>query len=652
MSLVDAHGELMLIACIAALALGPALHWLATRASRIFSLIDGFVVVGVLGLALLEIVPAGIEGAGWMGVLAIVAGLLLPRLLEPRLGGRQTHTAAAWIALAGLAVHALTDGMAVGGSHMHGNSGHALEWAVILHRVPMGLAVWWMLTGPERGGQRAAGLALATIAVSTIVGFFLVGVVPVFEDELLFGLIQAFVGGLLLHVVSHGVGSPSAHRAEAHPLLPGLGGLAGLAMVLALFVLPHLSGDGHGHEHGHHQEIILAFWSLVLESAPALLLAYGLAGLISKTMGEAPARWLRQGSSPREALRGVIFGLPLPLCSCGVVPVYRSLIKRGVPATAALAFLIATPELGLDALLLSLPLLGSELTLLRVVMAFVLALAIGWGLGRWAKRLDQESAEQSTDQSTDQTDQCSDQCGSCHSHDHDHDHDHDQHGWAHKLRAGLQVGYGEVLDSTGPWIILGLLIAAMIQPWLDTDALTRFGPNIQVLVFALIGMPVYVCATGATPLVAVLVASGLSPGAALAFLLTGPATNATTFGVLEQLHGRKVAMAFVGTMLAAVLGMGWAINLTFPMLEVGTGALRGASEHGPFATICAVALGSLFLVSLVRQGPRRFLGRLWEQGGHSHGHDHDHGEHAPCCSSALPSDSADHADHDHDHHHH
>ena len=116
------------------------------------------------------------------------------------------------------------------------------------------------------------------------------------------------------------------------------------------------------------------------------------------------------------------------------------------------------------------------------------------------------------------------------------------------------AGFGAVVDSTAPWIGLGLLVAAMIAPWIAPSALTGIPQPVQVLLSAGLGVPAYVSAAGATPLVAVLLAKGLSPGAALAFLLTGPATNVSTFGALAQAHGRATAVRFAAAMviLAAI----------------------------------------------------------------------------------------------------
>ncbi|PRQ02191.1 putative permease [Enhygromyxa salina] len=607
------NGEYMLVASIAALFAIPLLHRVAERAGRAYSLLDGFVVVAVVGLALLEIIPLGVELAGWPALLAVIVGLLLPNFAERRFGGKSTRRAAAWAALAGMAFHAFTDGLALVGSQAHGHS-EALGWAVTLHRVPEGLAVWWMLTGPDaddKSGRRAGFVGLAMLAAATLGGYVVGGATTVLDNSGFVGLLEAFVGGLLLHVASHGLGSSRSKRAAEHRYLPGVGGLLGLIAVVGLFVVP-AAREG--------QAAFEAFWELLLESAPALLLAYGFAGLIGSVMGEAPARWLRRGGATSQAMRGVVFGLPLPLCSCGVVPVYRSLVDRRVPATAALAFLVATPELGLDAVLLSVPLLGVDMALLRVGVAFVLALAIGGVVGGWAERRAAELAPASAKVEVPRDAPPP-----------------EPKPLAGRLVDGLRTGYGEVLDSTGPWILVGLMFAALIQPWIDAEFFTSLGPVLQVVAFGLLGLPVYVCATGATPLVAVLIAKGLSPGAALAFLLTGPATNVTTFGVLEQLHGRKVALAFAAAMIVGVLGLGWGVNALWPEVGAASGVAGSHEGHGPLAIVSAVLLGGLFMVSLVRQGPRGFLGRLWELGGHDHDHGHGHGHHHH------------HHDHDHDH---
>jgi uncharacterized membrane protein YraQ (UPF0718 family) len=312
-------------------------------------------------------------------------------------------------------------------------------------------------------------------------------------------------------------------------------------------------------------------------------------------------RWMGRGKGLGQSLRGVIVGLPLPVCSCGVVPLYRALIRRGVPATAAMAFLIATPELGLDAVILSIPLLGTQMTVVRVVGAFLVALTVGWLVGRRVRA-----------NSTDQSCGCGTELGS-------------DAPLPDRLRSSLRTGFGEIVDDTGAWILFGLALAAMIQPLLRPEWFEAMPSGLDVLVFGLLGLPVYVCASAATPLVAVLLLAGVSPGAALAFLLTGPATNLTTVGVLSNLHGRRVALTFAVSMIVIAVGLGYVVNLALPSTDLNVPTPTSAEEASTFQWICLAILALLFAFSLLRLGARRFfVEKILPEPSASHPDTHSH----------------------------
>jgi hypothetical protein len=322
------------------------------------------------------------------------------------------------------------------------------------------------------------------------------------------------------------------------------------------------------------------------------------------------------------------FGLPLPICSCGVVPVYQSLIHRGVPVSAGIAFLVATPELGMDAVLLSLPLLGVRVTLVRVLAAVFVALSAGLILGAMGTQADREKAGEGG-------------CGSgcC-------ERQGPILGVPQRLAAAIRYGAVELLDHTGPWILVGLLIAAVVQPSLDLTSLTSLPGTWQVLLMTLLGMPLYVCAAGATPIAAVLIAKGVSPGAALAFLLAGPVTNATTFGVLAKLHGKRTATLFVVTLVAACGAAGLLTDL------LSQGFLANAAqeavsheEYGLISWLSVGLLGVLAVLSLLRQGPRGLAEQV-VGGTHDHDHGQGAGHHGHTCDEAPEA-----ADHDHGCHH-
>jgi len=325
---------------------------------------------------------------------------------------------------------------------------------------------------------------------------------------------------------------------------------------------------------------------------------------------------MARGRSFSQSLRGVGFGLPLPICSCGVVPVYRSLIVRGVPATAAMSFLVATPELSLDAVLISLPLLGGDMTIVRVLGAGLVALVVGWGLGRLVPSLSGADGEES------------------HAHE-----DVPATSLVQRLKAAWE-GTQEVVDSTVPWILLGLVVAALASPLLESEWIDSLPAAFEVEFFALLGMPVYVCAAGATPLVAILILKGVSPGAALAFLLTGPATNVTTFGVLSQLHGRRIALAFGALITLLAVALGRIVN-AIPSLETGQAEIAHGHAAGTLLEETGLVVFALLCtLSLLRQGPRQFIGELFNFLGEEEGDpDGSLGESSQSCCDHEDEDS-------------
>lgn len=573
---------LFLFISIAFLGLGPLLYG-AARSQKIYlSALDGFLFAAIGGLVLVDVLPSAVRQSGW-GVLGFaLVGFLGPSAVERsfRRAARQAHRVAMVLGLISLGFHALTDGAALVGGAAVG-SHQALPLAVVLHRIPVGLTIWWLLR--PAFGTRVAGGALVLVAASTLLGFQLGGEILSALSTTAFGFFQALVAGSLLHVVVHrsefrGAGEAPAER-FARRRMAGAGSIVGL--LLALFVMsrePLMSAPAA-------VEMKEAFLQLALASAPALLLAYILAGLLSAFVPMASIRWMNRGSGWMRSLRGMAVGLPLPVCSCGVVPLFQSLSRQGASASAAIAFLVATPELSLDALLLSLPLLGPEMTVLRLIAAACVALLTGWLVGAAMKNgaavnlpIFQPDAPQQP--------------------------------VAARLKAGYAAGM-EVVDSTAPWILLGLAVAAALQPALQTGWLEAVPGLLEVPIFALLGLPVYVCASGATPLVAVLLAKGVSPGAALAFLLTGPATNVTTFGVVSGVLGRRAAIIFGASAAFFSVALGYLANWAFPVIQPPALSGGPASETvGQFQLACLGLLALLFLFSLIRQGPRGFVGQV------------------------------------------
>ncbi len=587
------NAALAVVLAVLALGLGPILASLLARRPRLYAALDGFVLLLIGGLCLAHLLPHAFEVLGGAAVPLAAAGFVLPlvaeRLLHRHRAGESPGVLA--LALVGLLIHAALDGAALAVPAVEEHAGHAhdgssldVSLAVLIHRVPEGLLVWWSV-GPAFG-RRAAYLMLALIACSTFGGFVLSQPVAALAGGRFAGVVQAVLAGALLHVV---IDHPPA-PVRGHGRLPAWSAL-GAGVGLALLAFLPLEEIPHG------ARVLAATSRLLLESAPAILLGFLGAGLLSLVRPETLIRLMTGRNAVTSALRGVVLGLPLPICSCGVVPIYRSLAHKGVPAAAAVAFLVATPELGIDSVLISIPLLGFELSLVRLVAALLVALAAGVvaGLLTRGEPLVAPTAEPA--------------CGEA----------------AEGSALGRAARYGLVtsVDDLGPWILAGLVVAGIMEPALSRELVAAVPRGAEVPLLALVAAPFYVCASAATPIAAVLITKGVTVGAALAFLLTGPATNVTTYGALRAAHGRRVTLLLLATIVGASILMGWGIDAAGITGPPG-GAL--ADEHSPglLAQAAAVLFAALLLASFVRQGPRGFLARLGLAHEHEDHEDHEH----------------------------
>ena len=578
----------LLLASILALGLGPLAYRFADRRNILLGVLDGFVFVAIGGLVILRVLPEAVMQGGWPAIGFVIVGFAGPTVAEHLFhrAAKGTHVLALFLGLLGLCLHALIDGVALGDSGAVQLWGPQLKAAVVLHRLPVGLAIWWLLR--PHFGAAVPGLVLGLVAAATGVGY---SVGPAMSGSLggqSVAWFQALVGGSLLHVVFFRPHLDSGSQPEgiASRVSRGLEGMGALLAVILLGAI--LAGSIGAGDEALGSRVAGAFLGLAIESAPALLLAFVAAGFISVFMPSSSMAWMARGGAGAQALRGMTFGLPLPICSCGVVPLYRTLILKGVPPPAAMAFLVATPELGLDAIFLSIPLLGPHMTIIRVAGAAAVALAVGWLVG---------GITRSTGTGTEAADVDAMPVGK---------------SSVARMRKALRVGLGDVVDDTAPWILAGLGVAAVATPFLEgtPSPLAAIPPGIDVMLFALLGVPTSVCASAATPLVAVLLIGGLSPGAALAFLITGPATNITTFGVLARLHGRGTAATFSFAIIGASVGLGYLVNVFFagmPRVSLDSLTLETASTYKIAAVI---GLLLVFSASLLRKGPRGFLAEL------------------------------------------
>ncbi len=282
------------------------------------------------------------------------------------------------------------------------------------------------------------------------------------------------------------------------------------------------------------------FWQFLTLSAPALVLGFIIAGWVRSFLSpEKIGGWLGKGRWSDVALAAAV-GVPLPLCSCSVIPTAVALKQKGASRAATSAFLISTPESGIDSILVTRAMMDWPMTLIRPVAAFLSAFLAG-GLqllfNREEKSLTFSAASHSGG--------C---CGPKQA-------PPSMPGPVQRLRDGLRWSFNDLVDDLALWMTIGLVSGALLSALVPEDFFLGLGVWGSRLLMLAVGIPLYICASATTPIAASLVLKGLSPGAALILLLVGPATNITNLAVLRpHLGNRGIFINVLSIAVVALLG--------------------------------------------------------------------------------------------------
>ncbi|MCP1315555.1 SO_0444 family Cu/Zn efflux transporter, partial [Halomonas sp. 707D7] len=287
--------------------------------------------------------------------------------------------------------------------------------------------------------------------------------------------------------------------------------------------------------------------SVALSAAPWLLLGLFVAGLVKAYLPERLLkRWLG-GAGVSGVLRASIIGMPLPLCSCGAIPTAMALHRGGAGRGPTTAFLISTPGVGVDSIFLTSALLGPVMALLRVAGALVTAIVTGILVGLTGNNPAPVVMAPAT--------------GCCASHGCNAPTPTEPDG----LRAGLRYAFSDLLDDFSVWIFIGLLLAGVLMVWASPQALASFSGPWALALMALVGIPLYVCASAATPIAAGLLLAGLSPGMALVFLLAGPITSLATLAVFRRELGTRALLIYMASVFTVTVALGWLVDATLTL---------------------------------------------------------------------------------------
>ncbi|MBL7071099.1 MAG: SO_0444 family Cu/Zn efflux transporter [Candidatus Omnitrophica bacterium] len=334
-------------------------------------------------------------------------------------------------------------------------------------------------------------------------------------------------------------------------------------------------------------ELAKEIWHTVDEAAIYILFGIFVAGLIQMFVDKAKIAKHLGGRGAKSVLLAAMCGIPLPLCSCGVLPTAISLRKNGASKGATLSFLISTPESGVDSIAISYALLDPIMTVFRPIAAFITAIVAGTFENIFGKK-EQEVA--SSKAST---------CVSCGEADKQH-----SHSFMQKFKYGMRYAFVDLLGDISKWLMLGIIIAGIISYFVPQTLIQYYlGRGWQAMFLMLIvGIPLYICATASTPIAAALILKGMSPGVALVFLLVGPATNIAGILSVGRFLGRRSVIIYLLSISICAIGLGLLLNQIYSLSGINIRATIG--KAGEVIPHYIKTLSSIILVVLMVNGIR------------------------------------------------
>lgn len=333
------------------------------------------------------------------------------------------------------------------------------------------------------------------------------------------------------------------------------------------------------------QTYILPFINLLNEMSPYLLLGFLVAGILHAFV---PQRiYIRHLSKNnfKSVLMASLFGIPLPLCSCGVIPTAMSLRRSGASNGATVAFLISTPQTGVDSILATWSLMGGPFAILRPIAAFVTSLMGGTLVNLFSNNDNLQTKEIHEEEVP--------------------------KSFLQRCVAALHYGYVAMMQDIGKWLVIGLMIAGLITLFLPDNFFTAFQdyPILNMLIVLAFAVPMYLCATGSIPIAVALMLKGLTPGAALVLLMAGPATSMASILVVNKVLKQKVLFLYLAAIISGAILFGLGIDYLLPaewftqgLIEKGNHATCHAHETSWWKWASSIILILLLINAYIRKG--------------------------------------------------
>jgi len=314
---------------------------------------------------------------------------------------------------------------------------------------------------------------------------------------------------------------------------------------------------------------------LVNEMSPYLLLGFLFAGILRVVFPRQMITRYMGKSNFRSVFNASLLGVPMPLCSCGVLPAGIGFYRNGASRGPTISFLISTPQTGVDSILATYSLLGLPLAIIRPVVALLTGL-LGGVLGNATERNGKEEEDRAGKSE-------------------------EQH--ERSVKELFRYGFVELIQDISKWLVIGMLVAALLSVLIPGDFFTSTISNeyLAMLLMIAASVPLYICATGSIPIAAVLLMKGLAPGAALVLLMAGPATNIATMAVIGNTLGKRSLWVYLLTIIGGALFFGILVNEFLPR-EWFTGALPSLTHVHDHQTGWFKWASSAFLVLLILNG--------------------------------------------------
>jgi len=286
---------------------------------------------------------------------------------------------------------------------------------------------------------------------------------------------------------------------------------------------------------------LIDFAKILGEMSPYLLLGFFFAGLLYAFIPRERIERYFSGNPLKSSVLASLFGVPLPLCSCGVIPTGTALYRNGASKGGTVSFLISTPQTGVDSILATFSLMGLPLAIIRPLAALVTGITGGIITSVITKNESDKGAYlQPTRRNT---------------------------TFSEKVKTVFRYGFVEFIQDISKWLVIGLVLAALISALIPDDfiGLLNLPPIVQMLLILAVSVPLYICATGSIPLAAILILKGVSPGAAFVLLMAGPASNVATITMIGKVLGRKSLFVYLATIVIGALSFGLLIDYILPV---------------------------------------------------------------------------------------